>query len=215
MFIFILFYANQNCWNRFRLIFKWTIATARLPRRVPHACFAWFATPRIYQNPRLEIKHRYHKWWSPKKKKKINISRGRMLTILSNRIWNGKVYLDLRNSHHGSGAHMTQVQEPERQKFILSWHTCLLLLEFLKIKSNSHRRTLLPFILFLLCHECTGADVRNFEVKINLVFQIWFHWIVSIDLESGSLDTVTKENPSCYPWTHGDLHLVPWTHALL
>ena len=118
-----------------------------------------------------------------------------MLTILSNRIWNGKVYLDLRNSHHGSGAHMTQVQEPERQKFILSWHTCLLLLEFLKIKSNSYRRTLFPFILFLLCHECTGAGVRNFEVKINLVFQIWFHWIVSIALESGSQDTVTKENP--------------------
>ena len=70
---------------------------------------------------------------------------------------------------------MTQVQEPERQKFILSWHTCLLLLEFLKIKSNSHRRTLLPFILFLLCHECTGADVRNFEVKVNLVPELFLN----------------------------------------
>ena len=60
-----------------------------------------------------------------KKKIKINITRGAILTILSNRTWNGKVYLDLRNSHHRSVAHMTQVQEPERQKFTLSRHTCV------------------------------------------------------------------------------------------
>ena len=120
-----------------------------------------------------------------KKKIKINISRGAILTILSNRTWNGKVYLDLRNSHHRSVAHMTQVQEPERQKFTLSRHTCVFCYwNFKKQTQNSHRTALLPFILSLLCHECTSADVRNSEVKINLAFQIWLHWIVSIALES-------------------------------
>ena len=45
--------------------------------------------------------------WSPKKQIKINITKGTILRILSQRIWIAKVYLDLRNSHDRSCAHMT------------------------------------------------------------------------------------------------------------